>query len=801
MSTPSSHLPLGTLIDDDSLELVEVLGVGGYGIVYRAEDVCSPSPMSYAVKCLPHNHSTQSMRQRQAHMREIALHQIAGAHPNVVTLHRVVEDYNFTYIIMDYAPDHDLFSQILHKSRYLGDDYLIKHIFLQMVDAVEYCHQLGIYHRDLKPENILCFDDGLRIAITDFGLATTDKLSEEYRTGSIYHMSPGKPFTFHLALQRLIDASLPSECQGGDFGVAGPYSPMFNDIWSLGIILLNLATGRNPWKSASASDPTFQAYLRDPLGFLPTVLPISQELNDVLVRMLEIDWRERMTIAELRQAIEEVDTFYSEGVILEGSMARCPWEAGMDIDSDSSTKQSVHKSESHPSELKSCWSQDSAVSSDMVFAHHSPDEDSFRHSPWGAYHPRVVSYSDSGDSYARHTQMDEESCDFYAMHPPHSLTSPSTSESTSFPITPNAYETSFGGRATRKPLMIDTNCGRPGYYKGSLEPISATSSSIMKTAVEFIDSPLLLSSAMDQTVIVPRSVHLGDSYSADDREMASPTIWGTSSVSNVSSSSFYSSLQSESFTTTHISFDHRSSAPSPESFSLSGFSSHSDPQLHHHYHHHSTSPSHSQPPFPLYLPNPLIDNIPPRPLSPTKKFMAETHRIKNTLFTPLKFFPRFSASSPPTPTTTIAARSTNPEKGATASASQVRVSWPPFTPPSSNAIQGTFLSPTSSLVEVPLAAGRVDDDDGERGYRARGVEVAAAPFRADASPHVKAPGSFLVTSSPMRGALCDAKTAAAARDQATSATATTACRRAADYIRSPRYWFLPTKLWASHAAS
>ncbi|KAL0064426.1 Serine/threonine protein kinase [Marasmius tenuissimus] len=766
MSTPSaSHPPLGTLIDDDSLELVEVLGVGGYGIVYRAEDVCSPSPMSYAVKCLPHNHSTQSMRQRQAHMREIALHQIAGAHPNVVTLHRVVEDYNFTYIIMDYAPDHDLFSQILHKSRYLGDDYLIKHIFLQMVDAVEYCHQLGIYHRDLKPENILCFEDGLRVAITDFGLATTDKLSEEYRTGSIYHMSP--------------------ECQGGDFGVTGAYSPMFNDIWSLGIILLNLATGRNPWKSASVSDPTFQAYLRDPLGFLPTVLPVSQELNDVLVRMLETDWRARMTITELRQAIEEVDTFYSEGVILEGSMARCPWEAGMDIDSDSSTKQSAHKSESHPSELKSCWSQDSAADSDIVFAHHSPGEDSFRHSPWGAFHPRVVSFSDSDDIYARHTRMDddEECCDFYAMHTPHSFTSPSTSESTSFPITPNAYDTTFGGRATRKPLMIDTNCGRPGYYKGSLEPISSTSS-VMKTAVEFIDSPspLLLSSAMDQTVIVPRSAHLGDSLSAD-REMSSPTIWGTS-VSNVSSSSFYSSLQSESFTTTHISFDHRSSAPSPESFSLSGFSSHSDPQLPH--------SSHSQPPFPLYLPNPLINNIPPRPLSPTKKFMAETHRLKNTLFTPLKFFPRFSASSPPTPTT--ATTPIRPEKGAAASASQVRVSWPPYT---SSAIPGAFLSPTSSLVEVPLAL-----DDGERGYRAsRGVENAAAPLRADAepSPHVKAPGTFLVTSRAIGGVICDAKTAAAARDQTT--TATTACRRAADYIRSPRYWFLPTKLFASHAAS
>lgn len=195
---------LGTLIGNGAFELVEVLGVGGYGVVYRALSTATPSPSSthshpssskqrsYAVKCLIHNPMhPHAHRQRQHHIREIALHQLASAHPHVVKLHNVIEEAPYTFLVMDYAPDGDLFTQILNGARYLGQDMLIKHVFLQLLDAVEFCHALNIFHRDLKPENVLCFDGGLRVAITDFGLATTDRVSQEFRTGSIYHMSPG----------------------------------------------------------------------------------------------------------------------------------------------------------------------------------------------------------------------------------------------------------------------------------------------------------------------------------------------------------------------------------------------------------------------------------------------------------------------------------------------------------------------------------------------------------------------------------------------------------------------------------
>ncbi|OCH86763.1 kinase-like protein, partial [Obba rivulosa] len=465
--TPPS---VGTLIDNGALELVEVLGYGGYGVVYRAIDTYSSSPTSYAVKCLPHSQKRNASRQRQLHLREITLHQLASAHPNVVTLHRVVEDYHYTYIVMDYCSDGDLFTQILHQRRYLGHNELIKEVFLQLLDAVEYCHSLSIYHRDLKPENILCFDGGLRLAITDFGLATTDKMSTEFRTGSIYHMSP--------------------ECQGGLFAYTKAYSPLFNDVWSLGIILLNLITGRNPWKSASADDVTFQAYLKDPLHFLPTVLPISEEVNRLLVRVLEVDWRRRMTLREMRIAFKGINSFYAPDVLFEDSMARCPWEAGVTAGSDSSSEP---EAEAEPQDLPeddefaSAWSNDS--DSEMIFANQTATEklswvdDASRE----ARHPCEYnrSMSPSPGNVFTNTRLFEQlqSC---GSSPRSSYSVLSSSPSIpSLPRTPNGVGAWSPAGEVRRPKlpMLDTNGCHTQYYNESVTMLSARSSS-MHTALE-----------------------------------------------------------------------------------------------------------------------------------------------------------------------------------------------------------------------------------------------------------------------------------------------------------------------------
>ncbi|BGP43317.1 Serine/threonine protein kinase [Rhodotorula kratochvilovae] len=304
-SSHSQNL-IGQVIDNSThhgvshLEFVSVLGLGAYGVVYLARDIAAhptPYPTSaahpelgnlplYAVKCL--NKVGLDTRQRNFQQREINLHYAASQHPNVVTLYNVIDDETCTYVVLQFCDEGDLFGMITERQRYLGDDDLIRRVFLQIVDAVEYCHANGIYHRDLKPENILCLDDGEKVMLADFGLATGERLSGDFGCGSTFYMSP--------------------ECQGGLFQRLSSYSTAHNDIWSLGVILVNLTCGRNPWKQACPSDETFCAYLGNP-DFLRSILPVSEHTNRILKRIFALNPQARITLPELRQEILSVKTF------------------------------------------------------------------------------------------------------------------------------------------------------------------------------------------------------------------------------------------------------------------------------------------------------------------------------------------------------------------------------------------------------------------------------------------------------------------------------------------------------------
>lgn len=288
LTPPGSPSPNGSSSSPDPrigkvlqglIQLVEVLGVGAYGVVYRGVHVHDPR-LQFAVKAL--NKVGLEPRQRAFQQREIQLHHQVSEHPNVVSMFEIIDTPDCTYVILEFCPGGDLFSRITDQAFYAGQEPLIRNAFLQLLDAVAYCHSIGIYHRDLKPENILVAEDGLTLKLADFGLATQDHLSPDFGCGSTFYMSP--------------------ECQQSNPRVGSCYASAPNDVWSLGVILVNLTCGRNPWKRASMEDSTFRAYMKD-RSFLKSILPLSDELDCILRRVFDCNPSTRMTLAELREAI------------------------------------------------------------------------------------------------------------------------------------------------------------------------------------------------------------------------------------------------------------------------------------------------------------------------------------------------------------------------------------------------------------------------------------------------------------------------------------------------------------------
>lgn len=191
--TDSDKMPDFTgRILDARLILLDPLGAGAYGKVYRALDLSSSAhrPVYYAVKCLltPDPGSSQEEYQR----REFTHHPLVSDHPNIVTFHGVLCEDTFIFVILDFCDGGDLFAAITEARIFLKNDRLIKETFVQLLDAVNHCHQNYVFHRDLKPENVL-FSSDRRVLLADFGLSGQGQVSQSFGCGSAYYMSPGQP--------------------------------------------------------------------------------------------------------------------------------------------------------------------------------------------------------------------------------------------------------------------------------------------------------------------------------------------------------------------------------------------------------------------------------------------------------------------------------------------------------------------------------------------------------------------------------------------------------------------------------
>ncbi|MCR4647666.1 MAG: Stk1 family PASTA domain-containing Ser/Thr kinase [Lachnospiraceae bacterium] len=197
-------------------EIQELIGTGGMSDVYRAKD--NKLNRNVAVKVLKQEFSEN--REFVSKFRREAEAAANLMHPNIVTVYDVGEENGISYIVMELVDGYTLKQYIEKKSR-LNIQECIS-IAIPIASGIEAAHNNGIIHRDIKPQNVIISKDG-KVKVTDFGIAktTTSNTISSNVMGSVHYTSP-------------------EQARGG-------FSDEKSDIYSLGITLFEMVTGRVPF--------------------------------------------------------------------------------------------------------------------------------------------------------------------------------------------------------------------------------------------------------------------------------------------------------------------------------------------------------------------------------------------------------------------------------------------------------------------------------------------------------------------------------------------------------------------------
>jgi calcium/calmodulin-dependent protein kinase I len=245
------------------------LGEGSFGIVRKA--IRKANNEEYAIKCL--EKSKMDMEDLYALSAEVEiLSQID--HPNVVKLFEVYEDSAKFYMVFELMTGGELFERIVEKEHYSEKE--AADTIRPIIDAIRYCHSMGIAHRDLKPENLLYAtkDPSSIIKISDFGLARgfeNDLMTTQCGTPT------------YIA---------PEIIQGKGYDKKVDY-------WSIGVIIYTMLCGYPPFYDED-NDKLFEMIQKGKVEFAKEYWDeVSDMAKDVIVRLLQPDPNKRISCEEL----------------------------------------------------------------------------------------------------------------------------------------------------------------------------------------------------------------------------------------------------------------------------------------------------------------------------------------------------------------------------------------------------------------------------------------------------------------------------------------------------------------------
>lgn len=252
-------------------KIIEKLGEGGMGIVYKAED--TKLKRIVAIKFLPKRLSVHG-EERERFIQEA---QAASAlnHPNICVIHEIDEVDEESFIVMEYMDGVTLREWIRKKAeqsdgyRKLGMKEAID-LAAQITEGLEKAHEKGIIHRDVKSENIMVTTDG-RAKIMDFGLAKLKGVSKLTKTGStvgtVAYMSPEQ--------------------------VEGIETDHRTDIFSFGVVIYEMLSGHLPFRAEHETAMMYEIINVEPQSLIDQHKGIEPELNRIVMKCLEKDREER----------------------------------------------------------------------------------------------------------------------------------------------------------------------------------------------------------------------------------------------------------------------------------------------------------------------------------------------------------------------------------------------------------------------------------------------------------------------------------------------------------------------------
>jgi TolB-like protein/tetratricopeptide (TPR) repeat protein len=272
--------------DFSHYSIIERLGEGGMGVVYRARDLTLHRDV--ALKFL--NIDILDDRLAREKILQEARAISALNHPNICTIYEVGEAEGRPYLAMEYLEGHPLNREIT--SGGLSPEVLVRY-GIQLADALGHAHERSIVHRDFKPGNVIVTSSG-RLKVLDFGLSLRmeTKVSED-TTQYEGNRPPQHPVTGTLPY------AAPELLRGQEADAR-------SDIWALGVVLYELAAGRRPFRGGTLYELSWAILREMPSPISP---PLPSVLQSVIDKCLDKDPSQRYhSGGEVRAALETAST-------------------------------------------------------------------------------------------------------------------------------------------------------------------------------------------------------------------------------------------------------------------------------------------------------------------------------------------------------------------------------------------------------------------------------------------------------------------------------------------------------------